>query len=253
MSFFAVSPTNSTAVIVPAALLAIFVVLGFIAIFVLLFIAFYLYNGKHDLREEKKRQISELEETMKEKVRQISELKESMEQEKEWQISELKETMEQEKKWQISELQETMREKERQINKLQSLKESLQSQNQSLQRQISVSSDTTDGDAVTLCFARIAMDIKNHCPTQEFYLKIIGKIMGELSDCKCCSDKRFQDLVRDVRDRAHKLKDDYFDEEKVIQKPDCGDGNVHTDSVPDLEDAKAKFRHYLDMLDAIVN
>ena len=120
------------------------------------------------------------------------------------------------------------------------------------ERQSSVSCDTTDGgDPITLCFTRIATDIKTHCPgssTPTFYLTTIGDIMSRLSNSNHC-DERFKKLVRDVRDRAHKLNDELDDEKH--QNSDCGDGHVQSDSVPELEDAKAKFRHYLDMLDAI--
>ena len=86
------------------------------------------------------------------------------------------------------------------------------------ERQSSVSCDTTDGgDPITLCFTRIATDIKTHCPgssTPTFYLTTIGDIMSRLSNSNHC-DERFKKLVRDVRDRAHKLNDELDDEKKI--------------------------------------
>ena len=206
--------------IVPAALLAVFVVLGFLAIFILLFITFYLYNRKCDLQQDMLNGQAKLERSLEEK--------------------------------------------EQRINELRSVKEDLQAQNQSLilekvnlQHQISVGSDITDGfpdNPVALHFAKIAMDIKNHCPgssTARFYLVVVGNIMNCLS--QHCSDKRFRNLVRDVRDNAQKLFDTLVDGEYQSIQSDCGDGgNVCTDDVPDLENAKEMFRMYLGKLDALV-
>ena len=59
--------------IVPAALLAVFVVLGFLAIFILLFITFYLYNRKCDLQQDMLNGQAKLERSLEEKEQRINE------------------------------------------------------------------------------------------------------------------------------------------------------------------------------------
>ena len=130
--------------IVPAALLAVFVVLGFLAIFILLFITFYLYNRKCDLQQDMLNGQAKLERSLEEKEQRINELRSVKED-------------------------------------LQAQNQSLILEKVNLQHQISVGSDITDGfpdNPVALHFVKIAMDIKNHCPGSckaTFYLEVVGK------------------------------------------------------------------------------
>ena len=235
-----ISPTNlpvspvTLDTIVPAVLLGVFTVLGFLAIFILLFIVLCLYNRKTDLEVEKK--TMELKLTNKED--------------------------------QIRNLDERNRELNTEKGNLQHRIKSLEDRNRELdiekgdlQRQISSATTASDVDGysdspVGLQFVKVAMEIRNLCShnacSDKVYLNAVTSIMQSMSDNY--SDKRFRDLVRGVRDSALKLYDTLSDEERQhISEPiDCGDSKVCFDDVPDLDSAKAQFTLYLEKLDAII-